>query len=194
MQRSRVKVVSAVHLIRSFSDAATKAAASDRFNFFLTRTNPHLVAYGLFPHLSAAHAYINRFRGAPSHEVPRNVSRRHPSDKNPVTFGSAVMESLLHMSAMFQSHPDAAKPIAVVSDTAKPTPEVRQTSTALHKDNMVTERSKALHAAAQERMVQTNQPYIFECVQYHHANLVRYPRSLYVFLSLIHISEPTRPY
>lgn len=180
MQRARDRVVAACHLIRSsaacYSDAAKKPAAfGTGSEISFTRCSPHVVVNSLVSSSSASQAYIDRFRGAPSHEVPRIIPRRHPRDKNPVTFGSALMESLLQSSAMLHCA-DAV--------TTKPEPvvfNVLKTVRVLQEKNVATERSIALHAAFIERMVQTNQPQMFECVQYHYATLVRYPQSLHVF-------------
>ena len=176
MQRARDRVVAACHSIRSsaacYSDAAKKPAAfgtGSKISF--TRCSPHVVVSSLFPHLAASQAYFDRFRGAPSHEVPRIIPRRHPRDTNPVTFGSALMESLLQSSAMLHcADAVATKPEPVVLNVLK-------TVRVLQEKNVATERSIALHAAFIERMVQTNQPQMFECVQYHYATLVRYPSS-----------------
>lgn len=121
------------------------------------------VMTSLFPQLSASLSYIDRFRGAPSHEVPRLIPRRPLRDARAVTFGAALMEALLWSSAEAHNR----------QRNVRKAPNVKRSQRVLQMVNVATERSISIHAAFIERMVQTNQPDVFVAAQYNYAALVR---------------------
>lgn len=137
------------------------ATTIQRFNKLLaeepaiySRTLSWLVTSSLWPHLSASQSYINRFRGAPSNEVPRIIPRQRLCDGHNVTFGSALMDALLFCSSL--QHIIEGERLVKSSDPRKPPTRpnfhyVQQTRKALHKNNVATERSIAIHAAFIER-------------------------------------------
>jgi hypothetical protein len=143
---------------------------------FVKRMLPWQIELEVIPSLSASQAYIKRFRGAASQEVPRIIPRRRFSDGYPVTFGSALMDSLLWSSA--EIHNKTAHDFDRNDSTLRS--KVQFTERVLEKEgNVATDRSIALHAAMIERLVQTNRSGIFEVVQHNYAVLVRFPHHMY---------------
>jgi hypothetical protein len=113
------------------------------------------------PALCASYTYVDRFRGAPCKEVPRFIPRRKLSEGHAVTFGSALMDTLLWSSSELHFYTPGEK--------SSKLPKVA----VLKQRNMTTDRSIALHAAFLERMVQCSMPEFFQLAQRSHAVLVR---------------------